>query len=70
MHVHKRGAEIVEYALPPEFAEVVARHRIVMAVEAAAFHESRLRQHPDDYAPKIRQLLEEVSDPALVERLR
>jgi len=37
----------------------VSRHRIVMAVEGAAFHEARLRKHPDDYGPKIRGLLEE-----------
>jgi aspartyl-tRNA(Asn)/glutamyl-tRNA(Gln) amidotransferase subunit A len=30
-----------------------------MAVEAAAFHGPRLRRHPQDYEPKIRQLLEE-----------
>jgi aspartyl-tRNA(Asn)/glutamyl-tRNA(Gln) amidotransferase subunit A len=46
-------------ALPASFAEVVPRHRIVMAVEAAAYHEQRLRQHPDDYGPAIRGLLEE-----------
>jgi hypothetical protein len=30
-----------------------------MAVEAAAFHQERLRRHPDDYDPWIRGLLEE-----------
>jgi aspartyl-tRNA(Asn)/glutamyl-tRNA(Gln) amidotransferase subunit A len=30
-----------------------------MAVEAAAFHEARLKRHPEDYQPKIRALLEE-----------
>ncbi len=54
-----RGAEIVEVALPAGFAEVVERHRIVMAVEGAAFHRERLRRHPDDYGPKITGLLEE-----------
>jgi aspartyl-tRNA(Asn)/glutamyl-tRNA(Gln) amidotransferase subunit A len=38
---------------------VVPRHRIVMAVEAAAYHQERLRRHPDDYGPCIRGLLEE-----------
>jgi aspartyl-tRNA(Asn)/glutamyl-tRNA(Gln) amidotransferase subunit A len=55
----RRDAEVTEVALPAGFAEVVARHRTVMAVEAAAFHEPRLRRHSDDYAPKIRALLEE-----------
>jgi aspartyl-tRNA(Asn)/glutamyl-tRNA(Gln) amidotransferase subunit A len=53
------GAEIIDVALPAAFAEVLARHRTVMAVEAAAFHETRLRRHPDDYGPKISSLLEE-----------
>jgi aspartyl-tRNA(Asn)/glutamyl-tRNA(Gln) amidotransferase subunit A len=48
-----------DVALPAEFAEVPARHRTVMAVEAAAFHGPRLRRHPDDYGPRIRELLEE-----------
>jgi aspartyl-tRNA(Asn)/glutamyl-tRNA(Gln) amidotransferase subunit A len=54
-----KGAQIADRALPARFAEVIPRHRIVMAVEGAAFHEQRLRQHPDDYLPKIRGLLEE-----------
>jgi aspartyl-tRNA(Asn)/glutamyl-tRNA(Gln) amidotransferase subunit A len=53
------GAHVHEVALPATFEEVVPRHRIVMAVEAAAFHESRLRHHPEDYGPNIRALLEE-----------
>lgn len=53
------GAEIRPLAMPAAFAEVLSRHRIVMAVEAAAYHADRLRRHPDDYRPNIRQLLEE-----------
>jgi Asp-tRNA(Asn)/Glu-tRNA(Gln) amidotransferase A subunit family amidase len=30
-----------------------------MAVEAAKYHESRLRRHPEDYGPCITQLLKE-----------
>ena len=55
----ERGCEIVDVALPAGFAEVIARHRIVMAVEAAQFHEQRLRKHPQDYGPNITKLLEE-----------
>lgn len=54
-----RGATVASVALPAGFAEVIARHRTVMAVESAAYHGSRLRRHPDDYLPKIRGLLEE-----------
>jgi aspartyl-tRNA(Asn)/glutamyl-tRNA(Gln) amidotransferase subunit A len=53
------GAAVHEVALPAAFAEVFARHRTVMAVEAAAFHEPRLRRHPEDYLPKVRALLDE-----------
>jgi aspartyl-tRNA(Asn)/glutamyl-tRNA(Gln) amidotransferase subunit A len=36
-----------------------------MTVEAAAFHEPRLRKHPEDYGPWIRTLLEDgLSCPA------
>ena len=54
-----KGAVIVDVALPAAFAEVIERHRIVMAVEAAMFHERRLRQHPEDYQPNITTLLNE-----------
>lgn len=57
--LRSRHAAIADCALPGAFAEVVPRHRVIMAVEAAAFHEDRLRQHPDDYQPQIRRLLEE-----------
>ncbi|MBM3981848.1 MAG: amidase [Planctomycetes bacterium] len=45
-------------SLPPGFAEAPERQLTVMAVEAAAYHEPRFRQHPDDYPPKITSLLE------------
>jgi Asp-tRNA(Asn)/Glu-tRNA(Gln) amidotransferase A subunit family amidase len=54
-----RGAVVSDVALPSAFAETVPCHRTVMAVEAAAYHGLRLRRHPDDYAPRIRALLEE-----------
>ncbi len=53
------GAGAAELALPARFSDVIQRHRIVMAVEGAQYHEARLRRHPDDYAPRIQQLLEE-----------
>lgn len=53
------GATVEEVALPSRFCDVVQQHRIVMAVEAAQYHEARFRRHPEDYAPRITQLLEE-----------
>jgi aspartyl-tRNA(Asn)/glutamyl-tRNA(Gln) amidotransferase subunit A len=55
----KAGATVEEVALPAGFSEVISRHRTVMAVEAAVYHECRLRRHPEDYPPNIRHLLEE-----------
>ncbi len=57
--LRERGAQIVRLALPASFREVLARHRIVMAVEAAAYHQRRLERHPEDYGPCIRKLLDE-----------
>jgi aspartyl-tRNA(Asn)/glutamyl-tRNA(Gln) amidotransferase subunit A len=63
--LRQRHAMIFDVALPASFSEVLERHRIVMAVEAAEFHESRLRKHPEDYGPNITKLLEEgISCPA------
>jgi aspartyl-tRNA(Asn)/glutamyl-tRNA(Gln) amidotransferase subunit A len=52
-------AEVVDVALPAAFAEVLPRHRVVMAVEAGQFHGERLRRHPDDYPPMMTSLLQE-----------
>jgi aspartyl-tRNA(Asn)/glutamyl-tRNA(Gln) amidotransferase subunit A len=61
----KGGAALEEVSLPAAFEEVVARHRVVMAVEAAAYHEERLLRHPEDYEPSITALLNEgLSCPA------
>jgi aspartyl-tRNA(Asn)/glutamyl-tRNA(Gln) amidotransferase subunit A len=57
--LRQRGASVEDVALPAAFSEVLGRHRVVMAVEAAQFHESRLRKHPEDYGPNITTLLEE-----------
>jgi aspartyl-tRNA(Asn)/glutamyl-tRNA(Gln) amidotransferase subunit A len=57
--LRERGCQVVDVALPAGFSEVIARHRIVMAVEAAQFHAVRLRKHPEDYGPNITKLIEE-----------
>jgi aspartyl-tRNA(Asn)/glutamyl-tRNA(Gln) amidotransferase subunit A len=57
--LRERGAEVSDVAVPDLFGDVISRHRIVMAVEAAQFHELRLRKHPEDYGPNITQLLKE-----------
>jgi aspartyl-tRNA(Asn)/glutamyl-tRNA(Gln) amidotransferase subunit A len=55
----ERGARIEDVAVPAAFDEVVPCHRVVMAVEAAAYHAERLKRHPDDYGPYITGLLKE-----------
>jgi aspartyl-tRNA(Asn)/glutamyl-tRNA(Gln) amidotransferase subunit A len=57
--LEKAGAHIADIPEPAAFAEVPARHRIVMAVESAAYHEPRMKRHPEDYDPWIFGLLEE-----------
>ncbi|MFO0968431.1 MAG: amidase [Gemmataceae bacterium] len=52
-------ANIPPVHLPARFADVIPRHRIVMAVEAAVYHQPRFERHPDDYQPNIRKLIEE-----------
>ena len=59
------GAAIEQAILPGDFAPIIERHRTVMAVEAAAFHEPRLRSHPEDYPANIRSLVQEgIATPA------
>jgi aspartyl-tRNA(Asn)/glutamyl-tRNA(Gln) amidotransferase subunit A len=63
--LRERGATVQDVGLPAAFDEVVPRHRVVMAVEAAAYHGERLERHPDDYGPCITRLLTEgISCPA------
>jgi aspartyl-tRNA(Asn)/glutamyl-tRNA(Gln) amidotransferase subunit A len=54
-----RGATLEDVSLPAEFAEVIPYHRVVMAVEGAAYHGERLHRHPEDYLPNITKLLTE-----------
>jgi aspartyl-tRNA(Asn)/glutamyl-tRNA(Gln) amidotransferase subunit A len=53
------GGVVNDLASPAGMTEVLECHRIVMAVEAAAYHGERLARHPEDYPPWIRGLLEE-----------
>jgi aspartyl-tRNA(Asn)/glutamyl-tRNA(Gln) amidotransferase subunit A len=62
-----QGATILDVALPASFDEVLARHRVVMGVEAAAYHKDRLGSHPDDYGPCITSLLEQGLNYSAVE---
>ncbi|MFO0810159.1 MAG: amidase [Gemmataceae bacterium] len=51
--------DCLEPSLPSALGEVPKHLRTILSVEAASFHGERLRRHPDDYPPKIRELVEE-----------
>lgn len=53
------GPPLRETVLPAAFGTVLSAHRTIMAVEAATYHRDRLARHPDDYPPKITQLIRE-----------
>ncbi len=71
-----RGAAIHDVPLPDYFADVLAVHGRVMAVEAAAWHRDQFAAHRDEYGPKITSLLDEglatsgVDYAAALDRLR
>lgn len=54
----RAGAEIVDIKMPSSFAVVHDAHRLIMRVEAAAFHERIFSRHRQEYGPKIRELVE------------
>jgi Asp-tRNA(Asn)/Glu-tRNA(Gln) amidotransferase A subunit family amidase len=52
-----RGTEIVECDDPVDFEKIVRDHRTVMATEAAGVHSEWLDEFPNDYPPRIRDLI-------------
>jgi aspartyl-tRNA(Asn)/glutamyl-tRNA(Gln) amidotransferase subunit A len=52
-------APVGEAVPPAGFAELARHHRLIMAVEAAHYHGLRLAARPDDYPPRIRELIQE-----------
>ncbi len=53
------GWSIETYPLPESAADIFWHHRQIMSAEAAAFHGKRFRRYPDDYPPKMSEILEE-----------
>lgn len=51
------GAEIEELPMPDSIEDAYDDQRLIMAVEAAAFHEPMYRQQAEDYQPKLRAML-------------
>jgi len=54
----RAGAAVEEVKLPDSFCAVLAAHRIIMHVEAAAVHADLFRQHADLYRPNLRATIE------------
>ncbi len=57
-HLARAGASVEEVKLPESFKAVLAAHRTVMHVEAAAVHAELFRRHADLYRPKLRATIE------------
>jgi Asp-tRNA(Asn)/Glu-tRNA(Gln) amidotransferase A subunit family amidase len=65
-----RGAEIVDIDDPVDFEQVLRDHRRVMAAEAASEHSEWLDEFPDEYPPRITELVLEGRSLAALEYLR
>jgi aspartyl-tRNA(Asn)/glutamyl-tRNA(Gln) amidotransferase subunit A len=57
--LEKADAMVREAPLPTLFNGVIQDHRAIMACEAAAYHEQRFHQYPEDYLPRITELVTE-----------
>ena len=55
------GATISEPSLPDIFKAAPAVHRLILNVESATFHASRLARHPDTISPKTRANIQAYS---------
>ena len=51
------GAEIEELPMPASIDTAYVDQRLIMSVEAAAFHEPMYRRQAEDYQPKLRAML-------------
>jgi aspartyl-tRNA(Asn)/glutamyl-tRNA(Gln) amidotransferase subunit A len=52
------GARIEELGPPEDLGLVYAAHRVVVFSGCAAYHQETFRQRPEDYGPKLRQIIE------------
>jgi Asp-tRNA(Asn)/Glu-tRNA(Gln) amidotransferase A subunit family amidase len=55
----RAGARVIGVADPLPFDEIAVDYRRIVAVEAAGIHAARMAEHPEDYPPRIRALVEE-----------
>ena len=53
------GARFIDQDDPLNFEEIIRDHRTIMAVEASIIHAKDADKFPDDYPPRIRELIDE-----------
>jgi Asp-tRNA(Asn)/Glu-tRNA(Gln) amidotransferase A subunit family amidase len=53
------GVLVYDVDVPAGFGDLIRHHRLIMAAGAAAWHQQRFAEHPDDYAPRFKELIEE-----------
>jgi Asp-tRNA(Asn)/Glu-tRNA(Gln) amidotransferase A subunit family amidase len=57
--LRQRGWSIEPVPLSPAVADIPRNHRLIMSVEGLAFHRERWQRYPNDYPPKLTDLLRE-----------
>ncbi|MGE3540717.1 MAG: amidase [Candidatus Tectimicrobiota bacterium] len=57
--LERAGAVLREVALPASFATVLAAQRLIMKVEAAAFHADMFRTQREQYGARLRETVEQ-----------
>jgi len=55
----RAGAKVEEVTLPPSFVSIVDNARIIMAVEAAAYHQEMFGKRREQYRAGIKKLIED-----------
>ncbi|HEY1187793.1 MAG TPA: amidase [Gemmata sp.] len=53
-----RSVTTVWMSTPTDWRDVLRFQLVLMSVEAAAYHSARLARDPDDYPPRVRELIE------------
>lgn len=54
----RAGAVVEEVRVPTNFDTLLAAHRVIMTVEAAAVHQANFSERPDDYGRNVRGVIE------------
>jgi aspartyl-tRNA(Asn)/glutamyl-tRNA(Gln) amidotransferase subunit A len=57
-HLARAGASIREVSLPASFSTVLAAQRLIMKVEAAAFHADMFSTQREQYGPRLRDTID------------